>query len=106
MTPAPTPPDTRPPPDWELVYVSDPSNVCNYDFDPGDARPLITSHPATPEELRTFIDRVATSAADVFVQEVYNAGWTMYFRSERFEYDARPQHRRVPADDGRRHHAA
>ena len=96
------PPDTRPPRDWELVYVSDPSNVCNYDFDPGDARPLITSHPAAPEELRTFIDRVATSTADVFVQEVYNAGWTMYFRSERFEYDARPQHRRfLPMmDDG------
>ena len=100
--PSATPPDTRPPRDWELVYVSDPSNVCNYDFDPGDARPLITSHPATPEELRRFIDHVATSAADVFVQEVYNAGWTMYFRSERFEYDARPQHRRfLPMmDDG------
>ena len=92
--PTPTPLDTRPPRDWELVYVSDPSNVANYDFDPGDARPLITSHPATPEELRRFIDHVATSDADVFVQEVYNAGWTMYFRSERFEYDARPQHRR------------
>ena len=92
--PSATPPDTRPPRDWELVYVSDPSNVANYDFEPGDARPLITSHPATPEELRTFIDHVATSDADVFVQEVYNAGWTMYFRSERFEYDARPQHRR------------
>ena len=49
-----------------------------------------------------FIDHVGTSDADVFVQEVYNAGWTMYFRSERFEYDARPQHRRfLPMmDDG------
>ena len=46
--PSTTPPDTRPPRAWELVYVSDPSNVANYDFDPGDARPLITSHPATP----------------------------------------------------------
>ena len=45
---------------------------------------------------------MSTSDADVFVQEVYHAGWTMYFRSERFEYDARPQHRRfLPMmDDG------
>lgn len=49
--PAATPPDRRPPRDWELIYVSDPSNVTNYDFDPGDARPLITRHPAAPEVL-------------------------------------------------------
>ena len=79
---------------WEMVYVSDPSNVADYDFDPGDPRPLITSQPATSTELDRFIDHVATSNADVFVQEVYNAGWTMYFRSEHFEYDARHQHRR------------
>ena len=97
-----TPPDRRPPRDWELIYVSDPSNVTNYDFDPGDARPLITRHPAAPEELAAFIDHVSVSSADAFVQEVYNAGWIMYFRSERFEYDARPQHRRfLPMmDDG------
>ena len=87
---------------WELIYVSDPSNVTNYDFDPGDGRPLITSHPATAEELRVFVDNIALSNADVLVQEVYHAGWIMYFRSERFEYDARPQHRRfLPMmDDG------
>lgn len=76
--PAATPPDARPPRDWELIYVSDPSNVTNYDFDPGDARPLITRHPAAPEELAAFIDHAAASDADAFVQEVYNAGWTMY----------------------------
>lgn len=100
--PASTLPDPRPPRDWELIYVSDPSNVTNYDFDPGDARPLITRHPAAPEELAAFIDHAAASDADAFVQEVYNAGWIMYFRSDRFEYDARPQHRRfLPMmDDG------
>ena len=96
-----TPPDSEPRL-WELIYVSDPSSLTNYDFDPGDGRPLITSHPATPEELRTFVDNIAISDADVLVQEAYHAGWIMYFRSERFEYDARPQHRRfLPMmDDG------
>ena len=87
---------------WRLIYVSDPSGNANYDFDPGKARPLITSHPAKPEELRRIIDNVAANRPDTFIQEVYNAGWTLYFRSPRFEYDARPQHRRfIPMmDDG------
>ena len=87
---------------WRLIYVSDPSGNANYDFDPGMARPLITSHPAKPEELQRIIDNVAANRPDTFIQEVYNAGWTLYFRSPRFEYDARPQHRRfIPMmDDG------
>ena len=79
---------------WRLIYVSDPSNMTNYDFDPGHPRPLITTHPTTVEELRQAVDNMALSGADTLIQEVYNAAWTMYFRSERFEYDARPQHRR------------
>ena len=58
-----------------------PSGNANYDFDPGMARPLITSHPAKPEELRRIIDNVAANRPDTFIQEVYNAGWTLYFRS-------------------------
>ena len=85
---------------WRIIYVSDPSNTANYDFDPGHPRPLITSHPAKTEELRRVVDCVAANKADAFIQEVYNAGWTMFFRSDRFEYDARPQHRRfIPMMD-------
>ena len=86
--------------DWRLIYVSDPSSMTNYDFDPGHARPLITTQPTTVEELRQVVDNIALSGADTLIQEVYNAAWTMYFRSERFEYDARPQHRRfIPLMD-------
>ena len=85
---------------WRIIYVNDPSNMANYDFDPGHPRPLITSHPAKSEELRRVVDCVAANQADVFIQEVYNGGWTMFFRSDRFEYDARPQHRRfIPMMD-------
>ena len=38
--------------DWKVIYVSDPSSMTNYDSDPGRSRPLTTSHPTTPEELR------------------------------------------------------
>ena len=86
--------------DWRLIYVSDPSSMTNYDFDPGHARPLITTQPTTVEELRRVVDNIALSGADTLIQEVYNAAWTMFFRSERFEYDARPQHRRfIPLMD-------
>ncbi len=86
--------------DWRLIYVSDPSSMTNYDFDPGHARPLITTQPTTVEELRQVVDNIALSGAETLIQEVYNAAWTMYFRSERFEYDARPQHRRfIPLMD-------
>ena len=68
--------------------------MTNYDFDPGHPRPLITTQPTTVEELRRVVDNIALSGADTLIQEVYNAAWTMFFRSERFEYDARPQHRR------------
>lgn len=88
--------------DWKVIYVSDPSSMTNYDFDPGRARPLITSHPTTPDELIDLVDNIAMNKPDTLIQEVYNAGWIMYFRSDRFEYDARPQHRRfLPMmDDG------
>jgi hypothetical protein len=86
--------------DWRLIYVSDPSSMTNYDFDPGHPRPLITTQPTTVEELRRVVDNIALSGADTLIQEVYNAAWTMFFRSERFEYDARPQHRRfIPLMD-------
>ena len=86
--------------DWRLIYVSDPSSMTNYDFDPGHPRPLITTQPTTVEELRRVADNIALSGADTLIQEVYNAAWTMFFRSERFEYDARPQHRRfIPLMD-------
>ena len=63
---------------WRLIYASDPSNMTNYDFDPGHPRPLITTQPTTVEELRRVVDNMALSGADTLIQEVYNAAWTMF----------------------------
>ncbi len=37
---------------------------------------------------------VADSGVDTLVQDVYSQGWTVYWRSDRFQYDQREQHRR------------
>lgn len=75
----PSPRGTR-----RTIYVSDPSSVAlRYHPDP-----------TTEEDLRTLIDEMVDAGTDMFIQEAYTQGWTTYWRTERFEYDARPQHRR------------
>jgi uncharacterized lipoprotein YddW (UPF0748 family) len=75
-TPAPQP--------RRVIYVSDPSSIATNLF----------PDPARPEGLRRWVDMLADSGVDTFNQEVYNQCWTTYWRSGRFEYDPRPQHRR------------
>ena len=67
-----------------LLYVSDPSSI---------ARTLLPD-PVREEDLRRWVDMVADSGVDSFDQEVFSQGWTVYWKSVRYEYDQRPQHRR------------
>ncbi len=67
-----------------ILYVSDPSSVAS----------RYLPDPVREEDLRGWIDAVAAAEIDTFVQEVYTQGWSVYWRGDAFEYDARPQHRR------------
>ena len=67
-----------------ILYVSDPSSI---------ARRYLPD-PVSEEDLRRWVDVLAVSRVDLFIQEAYTQGWTTYWRSPRFDYDARPQHRR------------
>ena len=67
-----------------VIYVSDPSSI---------ARRYLPD-PTGEDALRSWIDDVGDAGVDTFIQEAYTQGWTTYWRSDRFEYDARPQHRR------------
>ncbi|MBI1916303.1 MAG: family 10 glycosylhydrolase [Planctomycetes bacterium] len=78
-SPTPTPRGQR-----RLLYVSDPSSIASNLF----------PDPVHAEDLRRWVDMLADSGIDTFNQEVYNQCWTNYWRSKRFEYDPRPQHRR------------
>ena len=53
--------------------------------------------PVTEAALRRWVDELADAQVDTFIQEAYTQGWTTYWRTEGFEYDARPQHRRFLA---------
>ena len=67
-----------------IIYVSDPSSIArNYLPDP-----------VSEDDLRSWVDELADAGTDTFIQETYTQGWTVYWRGDRFEYDARPQHRR------------
>ena len=76
-----------------VIYVSDPSSIAS----------RYLPDPVTEASLREWIDDVAAAGIDLFIQEAYSQGWTTYWRTEGFDYDARPQHRRfLPLlDDGR-----
>ena len=76
--------DPQPRGSRRIVYVSDPSSVAS----------RYLPDPVREEDLRNWIDAVAAAGIDTFVQEVYTQGWSVYWRGEDFEYDARPQHRR------------
>lgn len=67
-----------------VIYVSDPSSIAS----------RYLPDPVTEESLREWIDEVAAAGIDLFIQEAYSQGWTTYWRTEDFEYDLRPQHRR------------
>lgn len=81
-----------------LIYTSDPSNLAFYQVgrqvahmpDAATAR----NDPARPEDLVEWVDNLAHHGVDSYAQAIYAQGWTVFFRSDRFEYDARPQHQR------------
>ena len=81
-----------------LIYTSDPSNLAFYQVgrqvnhmpDAETAR----SDPARREDLVEWVDALAHHGMDAYAQAIYAQGWTVFFRSDRFEYDARPQHQR------------
>ena len=67
-----------------IIYVSDPSSIAS--------RHLLD--PVSEDDLRGWVDELADAGTDTFIQEAYTQGWTTYWRSDRFEYDAWQQHRR------------
>ena len=81
-----------------LIYTSDPSNLAFYQVgrqvdhipDGETAR----NDPARPKDLVEWVDSLAHHGIDTYAQAIYAQGWTVFFRSDRFEYDARPQHQR------------
>ena len=87
-----------------LIYTSDPSNLAFYqagqqvDHMPGAE--TARNDPARSEDLVEWVDALAHHGMDTYAQAIYAQGWTVFFRSDRFEYDARPQHQRfVPMMD-------
>ena len=67
-----------------ILYVSDPSSIARRHL----------PDPVSEQDLRKWVDTLAAARVDLFIQEAYTQGWTTYWRSPRFDYDARPQHRR------------
>ncbi|MSP11688.1 MAG: hypothetical protein EXR62_01890 [Chloroflexi bacterium] len=67
-----------------LIYVSDPSSIAS----------RVLPDPTAEKDLRRWVNDVADSETDTLIQEVYTQAWTVYWRCEKFDYDARPQHRR------------
>ena len=66
-----------------MLYVSDPSTISR----------LVLPDPVTEADLRRWVDWLADSGVDTFDQELFSQGWTVYWKSEKYEYDQRPQHR-------------
>lgn len=67
-----------------ILYVSDPSSIAiNLLPDPVDEK-----------SLRRWVDMLADSGVDMFNQEIFSQGWTVYWRSKSIAYDQRHQHRR------------
>jgi hypothetical protein len=74
-----------------ILYVSDPSSIAR----------TVLPDPVNGDDLRRWVDMLADSGIDTFDQEVFSQGWTVYWRSDRYEYDQRPQHRRfLPMIEG------
>ena len=66
-----------------VFYVSDPSTISR----------LVLPDPVREEDLRGWVDMVADSGVDTLGQELFSQGWTVYWKSDKYEYDQRPQHR-------------
>lgn len=81
-----------------IVYGSDPSNVVFYQVGRQTGTPpdvaSARQDPARPDDLIRWVDNLADNGVDTYAQTIYAQGWTLYYQSERFEYDARPQHQR------------
>ncbi len=81
-----------------LIYTSDPSNLAFYQAGQQVAHTpdaeTARNDPARPEDLVEWVDALAHHRIDAYAQAIYAQGWTVFFRSDRFEYDARPQHQR------------
>ncbi len=81
-----------------LIYTSDPSNLAFYQVGQQVAHipDAVTARadPARREDLVKWVDNLAHHSVDTYAQAIYAQGWTVFFRSDRFEYDARPQHQR------------
>ena len=69
---------------WRMLYASDPSSIATG----------MLPNPVEPDDLRRWVDMIADSGVDVFQQDVYTQGFTVYWRSDRFQYDQREQHKR------------
>ena len=67
-----------------IHFVSDPSSI---------AVGLLPD-PVEADHLRRWVDMVADSGVDILQQDAYHKGCTIYWRSDRFQYDPRRQHRR------------
>ena len=55
-----------------IVYSSDPSNIAFY----------LTTDPARAQQLQAWVDELASSGVDAYVQDVYAQGWCLYFKSK------------------------
>lgn len=87
-----------------LIYTSDPSNIATMQVGRHTQHTPTAEEaradPARREDLVRWVDNLAHNGVDIYAQAVYAQGWSLYFRSPRFEYDARPQHQRfVPMMD-------
>ena len=70
--------------DHRILYVSDPSTIAR----------TVLPDPVREADLRKWVDMIADSGIDMFNQEIFSQGWTVYWQSEHYEYDQRPQHQR------------
>lgn len=76
--------DIAPRGNQRIHFVSDPSSIAVG----------LLSDPAQADELRRWVDMVADSGVDIFQQDAYHKGCTVYWRSDKFQYDPRRQHKR------------
>ena len=81
-----------------LIYTSDPSNLAFYQVGQQVAHTpdaeTARNDPARPKDLIEWVDALAHHGIDTYAQAIFSQGWTVFFRSDRFEYDDRPQHQR------------
>ena len=67
-----------------IVYCSDPSSILVN----------LLPNPVEADDLRRWVDMLADSGVDTLLQDVYNQGYTVYWRSDSFQYDQRWQHQK------------